>query len=163
MGVVVQSAPSNMFQFLLVVSLAGLSFGGTPICNTVWEEKCWDEPRQQCNTVQKPYTSTYYEDEGKTVKVPKVETVPEKKCGTIAEQKCATKYEEVCHVEHRDVCNIEYKDEQKWEESSETKTDIVTKNKCELVLEEKCYQVPKNTCDTVEKPVTKYRQEEECN
>merc|ERR1711872_331351 len=50
------------------------------------------------------------------------------------------------------------KDEQKCEESSETKTDIVTKNKCELVQEEKCYQVPKNTCDTVEKPVTKYRQ-----
>merc|ERR1711872_1009699 len=118
-----------MFQFLLVVSLVSLSYGGTPVCNTIWEEKCWDEPREQCTTVQKPFTSTYYEDECKTMKVPKVETVPEKKC----------------------------------EESSETKTDIVTKNKCELVQEEKCYQVPKNTCDTVEKPVTKYRQEEECN
>merc|ERR1712215_379822 len=113
MGIGFNTAYSIMFyKFVLLVSLAaGLSFGGTPICNIVWEEKCWDEPRQQCNTVQKPYTSTYYEDECKTVKVPKVETVPEKKCGTIAEQKCATKYEEVCHVEHRDMCNIEYKDE----------------------------------------------------
>merc|ERR1712212_182625 len=109
MGTVVSSVSINMFQFLLVVSLVCLSFGGTPVCNTIWEEKCWDEPREQCTTMQKPYTSTYYEDECKTVKVPKVETVPEKKCGT--EQKCATKYGEVCHVKYRDVCNIEYKDE----------------------------------------------------
>merc|ERR1711872_350820 len=96
MGTVASSVSFNMFQFLLVVSLAGLSLSGTPVCNTILEEKCWDEPREQCTTVQKPYTSTYYEDECMTVKVPKVETVPEKKCGTIAEQKCATKYEEVC-------------------------------------------------------------------
>merc|ERR1711872_1154273 len=78
MGTVGSSVSFNMIQFLLVVSLGGLSFGGTPICNTIWEEKCWDEPREQCTTVLKPYTSTYYEDECKTVKVPKMETVPEK-------------------------------------------------------------------------------------
>merc|ERR1712212_652322 len=126
MGTVASSVSSNMFQFLLVVSLVSLSFGGTPVCNTIWEEKCWDEPRQQCITVQKPYTSTYYENECKTVKVPKVETVPEKKCGTNAEQKCATKYEDVCNIEYKDECKTvyndecTYKDEQKCEESSET-------------------------------------------
>jgi len=56
-----------------------LSHAGTPTCSVTWEEKCWDEPREQCSTVQKPYTITYYEKVCNTVKVPKVETVPEKK------------------------------------------------------------------------------------
>merc|ERR1712212_1107927 len=138
MGTVASSVSSNMFQFLLVVSLVSLSYGGTPVCNTIWEEKCWDEPRQQCIAVQKPYTSTYYEDECKTVKVPQVEHSDV--CNIIYQDECKTVYNDECT----------YKDEQKCEEFTESKTDIVTKNKCELVQEEKCYQVPKNTCDTVE-------------
>merc|ERR1711872_501204 len=89
MGTVDQSAPFIMIQFFLVVSLAGLPLGGTPICNTVWEEKCWDESREQCTTVQKPYTTTYYEEqECSKVAKQKTETREEQECNTVTEKQC---------------------------------------------------------------------------
>merc|ERR1712126_580983 len=54
----------QVFNMIKVVAvLCGLSLVqcGVPSCETVYEEKCWDEPRQQCNTVQKPFTTTQYE------------------------------------------------------------------------------------------------------
>ena len=34
-----------------------------PPCTTVYEEQCWEEPRQQCSYVQKPYTTVHYEEQ----------------------------------------------------------------------------------------------------
>merc|ERR1711942_595146 len=93
--------------------LLGSAYCGVPSCTTVWENKCWDEPRQQCNTVQVPNKVTTYEhkcstvydteveykpiEECRTVKVPRTESVPEEKCEQVPEEKCETKYEEKCH------------------------------------------------------------------
>jgi len=64
-----------LFLKSLLSLCAGLALGGVyhpPTCKTVWDEKCWDEPRQQCDTVQKPYTST------------------------VTDQKCSTQYDKQC-------------------------------------------------------------------
>ena len=53
------------------------AYGGVPKCDTVYEEKCWDEPRQQCSSVQKPFTTTAYEQE----------------CHTEYDQQCNTVYD----------------------------------------------------------------------
>ena len=42
----------------LVLLGAASSFAGVPSCQTVYEDKCWDEPSQQCHTVQKPHVVT---------------------------------------------------------------------------------------------------------
>merc|ERR1712213_130324 len=93
MGTVCHSLSANMLKVVLLSCLAGAVFGGVPSCNTVWEEKCWDEPRQHCDYVQKPHTTTHYEQECHTTQVPKVESVPEQKCTDIPEQECHTRYE----------------------------------------------------------------------
>merc|ERR1712002_277042 len=161
-----------MYQLVLAVSLFGLCNGGTPTCSVTWEEKCWDEPREHCTTVLKPYTVNYIEQECETVKVPKIETVPETKCTEVPEEICDVKYENKCHTEYKQECKTTYKDdcetfyneectyedEQRCDETTESKTHYVKRNKCGLEHEEKCYKVPKNECMDVEKPVTKYKQ-----
>merc|ERR1739845_99194 len=104
--------------------LLGSAYCGVPSCTTVWENKCWDEPRQQCNTVQVPNKVTTYEqkcttvydteveykprEECRTVKVPRTESVPEEKCEQVPEEKCETKYEEKCHTEYDQECKTVY-------------------------------------------------------
>merc|ERR1719300_736634 len=70
----------NMIRVACLLGLVSLCYGGIPICSTTYEEKCWDEPREHCTTVQKPHTTTVYEQVCHTVQVPKVDTVPEEKC-----------------------------------------------------------------------------------
>ena len=43
-----------------MVLCGGVALAGVPSCETIWEEKCWDEPRQQCDTIQKPHQTTSY-------------------------------------------------------------------------------------------------------
>ena len=76
----------------------GLALGEVyhpPTCKTVWDEKCWDELRQQCDTVQKPYTST----------------VTDQKCSTQYEKQCKTVYDTkvfyVFKITHITVINFE--------------------------------------------------------
>merc|ERR1739848_301096 len=94
--------------------LLGSAYCGGPSCTTVWENKCWDEPRQQCNTVQVPNKVTTYEQ--------KCTTEYEQECNTRYSKECKTVYEEQCKTEHEKVC----------EKTTQTKTDYVTKNKCDL-------------------------------
>jgi hypothetical protein len=42
--------------FLLSHALAGIFIA--PVCKTVWEEQCWDEPATDCKTIQVPVTRT---------------------------------------------------------------------------------------------------------
>ena len=54
------------------------AYGGVPQqCKTVYETKCWDEPREKCKTEQKPYTVTVHDTH----------------CVTHHEEKCNTEYE----------------------------------------------------------------------
>merc|ERR1712234_38013 len=70
-----------MLKTLLVLTvLAGLTNAGHPVCKIIWEDKCWDEPREQCSSVKVPYTTIEYEEKCTTVQEPKVETVSEEKC-----------------------------------------------------------------------------------
>merc|ERR1712209_41192 len=109
---------SSIMSKVVFLCLLGAVYGGVPTCNTVWEEKCWDEPRQECKAVQKPFTTTQYEQECTSIQVPKVDRVPEQKCTDVPEQKCHTAQEKVCNT------------------VSETKVDYVTKPKCGLETEE---------------------------
>merc|ERR1712212_305480 len=101
-----------MFKLFCLLGAASLAFAGHPVCKTVWEEKCWNEPREQCNTVQKPYTVTDYKEECSTISVPNVVSVPkevcvdvpEETCTTTSEQKCSTKYEVECYTKYEDEC-----------------------------------------------------------
>merc|ERR1712142_1385095 len=111
--------------------LLPLVLGGyVPECKTVFEEKCWDEPREQCKSVQKPYTtvenkeecSTKYEDVCKTVHDTKVEYVPREECRTEQEKKCHTQTKQEC--------------------------DLVQVPKTHTVPEMKCEKVPKQKCHT---------------
>ena len=67
--------------------MASQAFAGVPqTCKTVWEEKCWDEPRETCTTVQKPYTVTVHDTA------------------------CTTHYDEKCHTEYETkVCNYSFR------------------------------------------------------
>merc|ERR1739845_161089 len=111
----------NMKVFGLLF-LLGSAYCGVPSCTTVWENKCWDEPRQQCNTVQVPNKVTTYEQE----------------CNTRYSKECKTVYEEQCKTEHEKVC----------EKTTQTKTDYVTKNKCDLEQVEQCHDTPHMECKT---------------
>merc|ERR1719308_22361 len=71
-----------MLKVLVLFGVFTISYGGFQVCSTVYDEQCWDEPRQQCDSVQKPHTTTVYEQECNTVQVPKVESVPEKSART---------------------------------------------------------------------------------
>merc|ERR1739848_284721 len=85
--------------------LLGSAYCGVPSCTTVWENKCWDEPRQQCNTVQVPNKVTTYEQKCKTVYEEQCKTEHEKVCGKttqtktdyVTKNKCDLEQEEQCH------------------------------------------------------------------
>merc|ERR1712042_258845 len=110
-----------MLKTLIVLTvLAGLTNAGHPVCKIIWEDKCWDEPRQQCSSVKVPYTTTDYEEKCTTVQVPKVETVSEEKCKTTTEKKCTKKYEQECTYKDEEVCRK------------------VNKEKCDLIDDEVC-------------------------
>merc|ERR1711982_297198 len=96
-----------MKVFILCLAVAAVN-AGVPSCETVWEEKCWDEPTQKCHSVQKPFTTTYYEQECHSVQVPKVEKcnqVPRQKTEYKSEQECNTVYEKQCNKVSRKDCN----------------------------------------------------------
>merc|ERR1712002_1208195 len=101
---------STMYKVALLFFL-GAASAGIPKCKVVWEEQCSYEPRQSCRSVQKPFTTTTYEQQCNTIQVPTVETVPEQKCTSVPEQKCYTKYEQECHTEYEQECNTLYEQE----------------------------------------------------
>merc|ERR1712240_821339 len=154
----------KMFKVFLFLGLIGGSLCGVPSCTTVFDEKCWDEPSQQCKYVQKPFTTTHYEQECVNKQVPKVDRVPEQKCIRVPEEKCHTEYEQECTTRYENKCHNEYKqkchteNEKVCKTISETKVDYVTKQKCGLETEEQCHDVPEKKCHTVQKPVQKYRE-----
>merc|ERR1712142_1166553 len=127
-------------KVLGLLLLVGSVYCVIPSCTTVWEDKCWDEPRQKCNTVQVPHQVTSHEEKCTTESDPeeKCEKVPEEKCEDKYEEECHTEYEQECHTKYSKECKTEYEDEchMKYEEvcdtTTETKTEYVTKNKCEL-------------------------------
>merc|ERR1711970_380398 len=91
-----------MKGLLLILSVAH-AYGGVPQhCKTVYETKCWDEPREKCTTEQKPYTVTvhdthcvtHHEEECHTEYEDKVEYVDREECNTVQEQKCHKKTEQ---------------------------------------------------------------------
>merc|ERR1711973_411547 len=123
MGIVYLSVVA-MYKVFILLSLVASSLAGVPSCTTVYDEKCWDEPRQECKDIQKPFTTTYYEKECGTKQVPRVDRVPEMKCKDVPEEKCHTRYEKDCNT------------------VTETKIDYVTKQKCGLETEEQCHDVP---------------------
>merc|ERR1712168_1363841 len=53
-------------KVLVLLFLVGSAYSGVPSCTTVWEEKCWDEPRQKCDTVKVPHEVTSYEQKWTT-------------------------------------------------------------------------------------------------
>merc|ERR1712035_149217 len=105
-----QSSDLSYSRMIKAFLLSNLVLGalGVPSCNTVWDEKCWDEPRQQCQAVQKPFTTTHYEQECSSIQVPHVENVPEQKCRDVPEQKCHTRYEQECATRYEQECKTEY-------------------------------------------------------
>merc|ERR1711970_485725 len=154
-----QTNLTRRMKVLGLLFLVGSAYCGVPSCNTVWEEKCWDEPRQKCDTVKVPHEVTSYDEkctteyenkcntvwdtevdykprkECHTVQVPRTESVPEEKCEKVPEEKCETKYEQECHTEYEQECHTEYEEECHTEhekvcnQTAETKTDYVIKNK----------------------------------
>ena len=100
-----------MKTFILCLAV-WLAYAGTPFCNTVYDQQCRDEPRQQCKFELKPFTTTQYEQECHSVQVPFVEQVPEQKCRNVSEQKCHTSYEQECSTRYEQKCNTEMKQEQ---------------------------------------------------
>merc|ERR1712126_352144 len=110
MGVVSCFLYSKAIMTQVVLSLLLLPVlvvgGYVPNCKTVYEEKCWDEPREQCKTVQKPYTavenkqqcSTHYENVCSTVYDTKVDHVPREECRTEQEKKCHTQTKQECNL-----------------------------------------------------------------
>merc|ERR1711970_858417 len=129
MGVVLKysiskvSSSSDM-KVLGLLFLLGSAYCGVPSCTTVWENKCWDEPRQKCDTTKVPHEVTSYEEkcttvwdteedyedkeECHTIKVPKTESVPEEKCETKYEEKCHTEYDQECHTRYSKECKTVY-------------------------------------------------------
>ena len=66
-----------LIQVLPLLLVAAQAYAGVPhVCKTVLENKCRDEPRQSCHSVQKPYTTTVHDT------------------------KCTTHYDEKCHTEY---------------------------------------------------------------
>ena len=41
--------------------------------------------------------------------------------------------------------------------------EFVTRRLCEVELQEQCYDVPEETCHSYQKPLTTYREEQECH
>merc|ERR1711872_1124164 len=91
--------------FFLLGVLVGLAQAGHPVCKTIWENKCWDEPRKQCSTVSVPYTITEYEQKCSSIQVPKVESVPKEKCVDVPEEKCSTTTEKKCSTKYEQECS----------------------------------------------------------
>ena len=71
--------------------MCGSAWGGVRKCNTVYDQKCWDEPRQKCSDVQKPYEETVYDQ----------------KCHTEYDQKCNTVYDTKVTVTGIDILNTD--------------------------------------------------------
>merc|ERR1711887_38841 len=127
---------SSSTEFLRNMKVLGLLLlvGGAycviPSCTTVWEDKCWDEPRQKCNTIQVPHEVTSYEEKCTTDYEQKCRTVwdtevdykPREECHTVQVPRTESVPEEECHTKYEEVC----------ETTTETKTDYVTKNICDL-------------------------------
>jgi len=161
--------------------------GEAKTCKTVWKNLCSATMVERCDTVHKPQSvvssneecntwyyyncTTVYDNvetldkkECKTVKVPKQEYVPFRICET----KCDTKYEETCHTEFEKECSTKNEEEceilheKVCDTSIEYKTDIKKEKRCHLETETQCHDTPSTDCQTVKKPVTKYRDEEEC-
>jgi len=130
-------------------------------CNTVYDN--------QCSTVFDTEVDVVDRQECQTVKVPKHVSMPVKICDEMPEQKCETKYAEECHTEYEKECSTNYEvvcgdtlHEEVCDTSLEYKTDIKKEKKCHLETETQCHETPFTDCQTVRKPVTKYRDEEEC-
>merc|ERR1711872_1040077 len=120
----------SMLKTLLVLTvLAGLTNAGHPVCKIIWEDKCWDEPREQCSSVKVPYTTTKYEEKCTTVQVPKVETVSEEKCIDLPEEKCKTTTEKKCTKKYEQECT--YKDEEVCRKVNKEKCDLIDDEVCE--------------------------------
>merc|ERR1712212_1436990 len=178
--------------FFLFGVLVGLAQAGHPVCKTIWENKCWDEPRQQCSTVSVPYTITEYEAKCSSIQVPKVESVPEEKCvdvpeekcSTTTEKKCSTKYEQECSTKQDKVCKTANKEAcdlilvpvRKYEDVKELVTSLVQFYKkqrkvckqvpdqqCSLVDRQECIKVPKEECKDVPKKQCKTEYKKECS
>merc|ERR1712212_1195824 len=77
-----------MFKLVCLLGVVGFAYAGHPVCKTVWEEKCWNEPREQCNIVQKPYTVTDYKEE--------CNTKYEDECRQVNGEQCEQIEDEVC-------------------------------------------------------------------
>merc|ERR1719431_32356 len=146
-------------------------------CDIVQKPHSVSSVKEECNTVYANQCSNIYDtevdhvahrQECKTVQVPKQVSVPVKICNQVPEQKCDTKYEEKCHTEYEKECTTKYEEEcnTTYEEvcgtSNEYKTDVKKEKKCQLETETQCHDTPFTDCQTVKKPVTKYRDEEEC-
>merc|ERR1711887_20549 len=91
MGITVfhQKYWDNIMKALLLVLSVAHAYGGVPQqCKTVYETKCWDEPREKCKTEQKPYTVTVHDTH----------------CVTHHEEKCNTEYENKVEYVDREEC-----------------------------------------------------------
>merc|ERR1719354_1415748 len=95
----------KLISAVLVLSYAFAGDAGVPqTCKTVYEDKCWDEPREKCETVQKPYTMTeedthcvtHYDEKCDTEYITKVDYVDREECHTNHEQKCHKKTDREC-------------------------------------------------------------------
>jgi len=133
------------------------------------EEECNTFHDNQCSTVFDTEVDVVDRQECQTVKVPKHVSMPVKICDEMPEQKCETKYAEECHTEYEKECSTNYEvvcgdtlHEEVCDTSLEYKTDIKKEKKCHLETETQCHETPFTDCQTVKKPVTKYRDEEEC-
>merc|ERR1712012_46946 len=154
---------SSIMVTVVFLCLLGAVYGGVPTCNTVWEEKCWDEPRQECKAVQKPFTTTQYEQECTSIQVPKVDRVPVpvSKCHDVQEavtslvprQKCFNKPRQVCNQVPNQVCNQVPRQACNTEYRKDCRTEY--REVTNYVSEQKCNRVPRQK--------TEYRTEQECN
>merc|ERR1712126_542259 len=140
MGQFCQLSSSIMLSVYVLPVFVVVAQAGVPACHTTYDEKCWDEPRQECKYVQKPYTTTVYEEECymdydrncntvyedkveyvprqecHTIQVPKVTSVPEQKCHDVPEQKCHTTYEKQCKTVTEKECSYVNGHQKCWDE-----------------------------------------------
>merc|ERR1739845_95066 len=97
--------------FCLIMKVFGLLFilgsayCGVPSCTTVWENKCWDEPRQQvCNKVPKQECKDVPKQDYKDVPRQKCNSVPKEECNTEYKEKCTTQYKQVTKYDDKQEC-----------------------------------------------------------
>jgi hypothetical protein len=134
--------------------LIGQTFAGiflaSPVCKTVWEEQCWDEPATECKTIQVPVTRTETRRQCSTTIEQICSTVIEKQCTTITEKvcdafgKCWDEPRQKCWDEPRQVCQGVPR-EQCWDEPI-TVTDVESKEECFTTTRKQCKQVDRQVC-----------------